>query len=114
MTGDGRVMIAGADNQFAAAQILQRGLDGALGKAGRFRERAQTRGHRFPFAAGRLTVEMQVNKIRGRLSIVPDDVTHQDINDVVVDRNGCAKAGHKERMKEEGRRMKVILQPLYR
>ena len=100
MTGDGRVMIAGADNQFAAAQILQRGLDGALGKAGRFRERAQTRGHRSPFGARGLAVEMQINKIRGRLSIVPDDTAHQDVYDVIVDWNGLAKTGHF--LKDEG------------
>src|SRR6266536_1313715 len=92
--GHGGGVIAGREDQFAAAQVLQRGLHGAFGKAGRFREHAQTRRHRSPFGAGRLAEEMQINKIRSRLAIVPNDVAHQDINDVVVDRNGFAKTRH--------------------
>ena len=69
-------VIAGGDNQFAPAQVLERGLDCALGKTGRFREHAQTRRHRSPFGAGRLAEEMQINKIRSRLAIVPNDVAH--------------------------------------
>jgi hypothetical protein len=49
----GSGVIAGGDNQFAAAQVLERALHGALGKAGLFRERAQTCWHRFPFRASR-------------------------------------------------------------
>ena len=87
-------VIAGADNQFAAAQVLQRGLGGALGKAGRFREHAQTRRHRSPFGPGRLAEEMQINEMRARLSIVPDDIAHQNVEDVIVDRNGFAETRH--------------------
>jgi hypothetical protein len=99
-------VIAGADNQFATAQVLERALYGAFGKSGRVREHAQTCRHRSPFGAGRLAEEIQINKIRSRLAIVPDDVAHQDINYVVVDRNNFSKPRHFERMKEEGRRMK--------
>jgi hypothetical protein len=37
---------------------------------------------------------MQINKIRGRLAIVSDEVSHQDVNYVVVDWNCFAKSGH--------------------
>ena len=94
MRRDGGGVVAGADNQFAAAQILERSLHGALGKAGRFCEHAQTCGHRFPFRARRLAVEMQINEIRGWLSIVSDDIAHQDVEDVIVDWNGLAETGH--------------------
>jgi len=89
----GSVVARGTD-QLAPPQILERALHGAFGKAGRFREHAQTRRHRSPFGAGRLAEEMQINKIRSRLAIVPNDVAHQDINDVVVDRNGFVKTRH--------------------
>jgi len=44
---------------------------------------------------------------------VSDDVAQQDIDNIVIDRDGFAKAWHFERMKEGGRRMKRILLPLY-
>jgi hypothetical protein len=37
---------------------------------------------------------MQINKIRGRLAIVPNEVPHQDVNYVVVDWNCFAKSWH--------------------
>jgi len=49
---------------------------------------------------------MQINEIRGRLSVVPDDIAHQDVDDVIVDRNGLAKKRQVPTMNEDGRRMK--------
>ncbi len=100
MLGSRSQVVARRFDQLSTAQILERALHSALGKAGRFRERAQTRGHRSPFGARGLAVEMQINKIRGRLSIVPDDTAHQDVYDVIVDWNGLAKTGHF--LKDEG------------
>ena len=100
MRRHGGGVVAGADNQFAAAQILERSLHGALGKAGRFCEHAQTCGHRFPFRARGLAIEMQINEISGRLSIVPDNVSHQDVEHVIVNRNGFVEARHF--LKDEG------------
>jgi hypothetical protein len=37
---------------------------------------------------------MQINEIRGRLSVVTDDIPHQNIENIVVDRNGGAETGH--------------------
>ena len=89
----GSVITSGLD-QFAAAQKLERGLHGAFREAGRFRERAQTSGDGFPFRAGCLAVEMEINQIRGRLAIVADDVAHQDVEDVVVDRDSFTESCH--------------------
>ena len=40
-----------------------------------------------------LAVEMQINKVSGRLLIVSDKITHQDIEHVIIDRNDF-KARH--------------------
>ena len=62
-------------------------------RTGRVREGAKTHSERFPFIAYSLSVEMEKNQIRGRFLIVADQIAHQDIKDVVVDRNDLLKAG---------------------
>ena len=94
MGGNRGGVIAFRHDQFAPAQEIERGLNRALRQAGFFRERTQTSRNRFPFRARRLSVKMKINEIRRRLAIVPDDVAHQDIEDVIVDRNGSAKTRH--------------------
>ena len=69
-------------------------MDGALGKAGSVSKRSYARGDRFPFLPYRLAVKIQINKIRRRLAIVSDDVAQQDIDNIVIDRDGFAKAWH--------------------
>ena len=80
----GRVSSRGS-NQFAVAKFFQRGLHCALGQAGGISQHAQTCRDRFPFHAHRLAVKIEINEIRCRLTIVPDNIAHQDIDDVVVD-----------------------------
>src|SRR2546423_9284867 len=81
-------------DQLAAAQEIESGLDGALRKARGFGKRAQTGGDRLPFLARGQAEEIKVNKIGGRLTIVADDVAHQNVEDVIVDGNGLAEARH--------------------
>ena len=69
---------ARALDQFTVAQEFERGLDGALREPGFFRERAQTRRNWFPFGARGAAVEVKINKIRGWLVIVADDVAHEN------------------------------------
>src|SRR5882724_3078320 len=85
---------ARALDQFTAAQEFERGLDGALREPGFFRERAQTRRNWFPFRARGAAVEVKINKIRGWLAIVADDIAHENIHDVIVNWNGFAKTNH--------------------
>ena len=85
---------ARALDQFTPAQEFERGLDGALREPGFFRERAQTRRNWFPFRARGAAVEVKINKIRGWLAIMADDVAHENIHDVIVNWNGFAKARH--------------------
>jgi len=91
--GRGHVF-AVAHDQLASTQTLQRRLDGALGKAGPIRERAQTCSDWFPSSARGLAVKVKINQISGGLLIVPNKVAHQNIENVVIDGNGLFEAGH--------------------
>jgi len=81
-------------NELAAAKNVERGLNGALRETRLLRKRAQTGRDRFPFRARGLPVKMKINKIRGGLPIVADDVPHEDIEDIVVDGNRFTKSRH--------------------
>lgn len=89
-----RSVISLALDEFAAAQAFQRSLDRAFGKAGRFRQHAQAGRNRFPFSACGLSQQIKVNKIRGRLMIVANQIPHQDIKHVFVNRNRFVKPSH--------------------
>ncbi len=90
---DGGGVITSRVDEFATAQILERGLDAALGKTGRIRQVAQAFHDRSPFVPGGLTVKIQIDEISRRLAIVADDVPHQDVDNVIVDWNRFAKTG---------------------
>ncbi len=94
MAGSGRGVVAGGDDQFAVAQGCERTLDGALGKAGRVGKHAQTCRDGLPFLPHGLAVKIQINQISGWLLIVPDQIPHQDVDDVIVNRDCFAKARH--------------------
>jgi hypothetical protein len=81
-------------DQLAVAQFFQPGLDGAFRKTGRFRQHPQTRGHRLPFSARGLPGETKVNEKSGWLAIVANDVAHQDIEHVIIARDGFTEARH--------------------
>src|SRR5438270_11806061 len=80
-----RRVVAGRNNQFTATKSLERGLNGAFGKAGGVREDSQTCGDRFPFVARGLSVEMEINEVCGRLLIVADEVAHEHVEDIIID-----------------------------
>jgi len=94
MAGRGGGVLTSGDDQFAAVQICQADLDGAFGKAGRVGKRSQTRDDWFPFLPRGLAVKIKINQISGWLLIVPDQITHQDVEHVIVDRNGLFEARH--------------------
>ena len=85
------------DDQFAPAQSFERGLDGTLGEAGGVGQCAQTSRDRFPCISRGLAVQIKINEIGRRLSIVPDDIAHQNVDDVIIDWNCFAKPWHKEK-----------------
>ena len=81
-------------------------VDGAFGESCCVGDCAHTGANAAPFVSCGLAVKMQVNDKRGGLLIVPDQITHEHIQHVIVDRNGAFETRHRERMKEELRRMK--------
>lgn len=88
------------------SQEVEGGLDGALRQARFFRDRTQTGLDRFPSCPRSQAEEMKVDQIRRWLTIVADDVAHQNVEDVVVDRDGFAESGHAKSKKEELRSRK--------
>ncbi|MEY2550848.1 MAG: hypothetical protein QOG12_992 [Verrucomicrobiota bacterium] len=89
-----RGMVRGCRDKLAPTQELQRGLDCALRQPRLIRQRSQARIDRFPSAASRLAVQVKVNQIRRRLPIVPDDVAHEDVDDVIIHGDGFAEPRH--------------------
>ena len=86
--------------------MCERGVDGAFGESCCVGDRAHTGADVAPLVSCRLAVKVQVNHERSRLLIVPDQIAHQHIQDVIVDGNGPPETRHCERMKDEGRRKK--------
>lgn len=66
----------------------------AFGEAGNFRKRPQTSRYRLPLVAGGLAVKPQVDKVGGRLTIVTDDIAHENIEDIIVNRNDLLESRH--------------------
>ena len=94
MTRRRRRMIARGHDKFAAPQPDERILDGAFGKSGCVSERARTQRKRFPFITRSHTVEIKIDKIRGRLLIVPNQIAHQNVENIIVDWNDCLETRH--------------------
>ncbi len=94
MTRSGGGVVAGSDDQFAAAQFCEGCLDGAFGKAGRVGKRSYARDDRFPFLSRGLAVKIQINQISGWLLVMPDQIAHQDIENVIVNWDCFAEARH--------------------
>jgi hypothetical protein len=113
MSWDGCRVIAFSLDQLATAQQLERSLDSALRQAGLFRERTQTGRDGSPSCARGLAVKMEKNEIRGRLAIVPNDVAHQNVEDVIVHEDGFAETRHAKSKKEELGIKKGKIQALY-
>ncbi len=95
MARRGRGVIAFRDDQLTAAQGLKGDLDCTLGKACRVGKRSYARRNRFPSLPRGLSVKIDINQIRSRLLIVPDQIAHQDIENVIIDGNGLFEARHR-------------------
>jgi hypothetical protein len=86
--------------------MCERRMDGAFGQPGCVGDCAHTGADVAPLVSCCLAVKVHVNYKRGGLLIVPDQIAHEHIQDVIVDGNGAFETRHKERMKEEVRRRK--------
>ena len=74
--------------------MCERRVDGAFGESCCVRDGAHTGANVAQFISCGLAVKMQVNHKSGGLLIVPDQITHQDIQHVIVDGNGFSKTRH--------------------
>ena len=79
--------------------MCERGVDGAFRESSCIGDRAHTGADAAPFVSRSLTIEVQVNHERSRLLIVPDQIAHQHVENVIVDGNGAFEARHNQRMK---------------
>ncbi len=79
-------------------------VDGAFRKPGGVGDGAHTGADGAAIISCRLAVQMQINEIGGWFLIVADQITHQNIEHVIVDGNALFEAGHRE--KHEGRSKK--------
>jgi hypothetical protein len=89
-------MFARRSNQLARPQPFQGDLDRTFGKPGSFRDHPQAGADWLPSLPFGLAVEMKINQKRGRLVVVTNQVTHQDVQDIIVDRDRLAETGHLE------------------
>lgn len=69
-------VIGGRRDQLPAPQMCERRVDGAFGESCCIRDGAHTGANVAPFISCGLAVKVQVNHKRGRLLIVPDQITH--------------------------------------
>ena len=100
MAGSRRGVLPGGHDQFATPEGFERDLDSALGKAGRVGKRTQTRSDGFPFVPSSLPVKIEIDEISRRSLVVPNEIAHQDVENVIVESNGLFEARHGKNKKE--------------
>lgn len=81
--------------------MCERSVDRAFGESRCISDCAHTGADQSPLVSCSLAVKVHVNHKRGGLLIVPDQVAHQHIQEVIVDGNGAFETRHTGRMKEE-------------
>ncbi len=91
---EGSGVLAFGLDQLAATQQFERSLDRTLREARLIRKHSQARGDRAPSPPRPSSIERQVNEVGRGLAIVTDNVTHQDVQDIIVDRNCLTKSRH--------------------
>lgn len=94
MRGHCRRVRARRDDKLAITQCVQGGLHGALGESRFLRDHAQAHCHRPPALARGAAKQEKINQERRRLLIVRDEITHQNVEHIVVHGDGGPKARH--------------------
>ena len=77
----------------------ERRMHGAFGESGCVCDRAHTGADVAPPVSCGLAVKMQINHKRSGLLIVPNQIAHEHIENVIVDANGSFETRHLRRMK---------------
>jgi len=87
-------MSARGFHQLPEMQRSESALHGTFGQAGFFGQHAQTGVDRSPALASGAAGKIKIDQECRRLLIVSDDIAHQDIEDVIIDRHGLMEARH--------------------
>jgi len=80
--------------QLAEMQGSEGALDCAFGQAGFIGQHTQAGFDRFPALASRTPGKIKIDEECRRLLIVSDDIAHQHIEDVIIDRHSLTEARH--------------------
>ncbi len=80
--------------QLAEVQRRKRALHGAFGQAGFIGQHAEAGFDRLPVLAGGAAGKVEINQEGRRLLIMPDDIAHEHVENVIIDWNGSVKARH--------------------
>jgi len=81
-------------HQLAEMQRGKSALHGTFGQADFFGQHAQTGIDRSPVLASGASGKIKIDQECRRLLIVSDDIAHQHIQNVVIDRDGLMEARH--------------------
>ena len=81
-------------HQLAEMQRSEGALDCAFGQAGFIGQHAQTGVYRSPALANGAPGKIKIDEKCRRLLIVSDDIAHQHIQNVIIDRDGLMEARH--------------------
>ena len=90
----GGAMIARCLYELAELQGHECGLHRTFGKPGFVGQHAQACFDRLPALTSGAAGKKQIDEERGRLLIVSDDIAHEHVENVIIDRHGLAKARH--------------------
>jgi hypothetical protein len=82
-------------NQLAPSQPFQGDLHRAFGKAGSFRDHSQAGADWPPSLSLCRAIKMKVNEKSGWLMVVPNQVGHQNIENIIIDRDRPAETRHR-------------------
>ena len=80
--------------QLPILQLHDGTLHGAFGQAGFIGQHAQAGFDRLPVLACSAAGKIKVNQKGSRLLIMPDDIAHEHVENVIIDWNGSVEARH--------------------
>src|SRR6516162_1776799 len=92
-------VISSRRDKLSTPQMGERRMHGAFRESGSIGNCAHTGADVAPLVSCGLAVKMQINHERGRLLVVPDQIAHEHIENVIVDGNRLFETRHLRRMK---------------
>jgi hypothetical protein len=94
MCGHGGSVRARGFYQLPTLQLRDRTLHCAFGKTGFIGHHSQAGLDRSPALPGGPPGKIKINQEGSRLLIMPDDIAHEHVENIIIDWNGSVKARH--------------------